>query len=287
MKWRMLVLGLAVLAMACFTIIDRDGAKAGSSRTQERVEVRNHSGEVITTLWPPSRDLLLFFANAVAREYELPMHTYQLSDGVAIQFGLRPAKREQPRVEGVDCEVTLTLSNGRLKRTFRLVESELSFNRLAKLWMMMGYRVGCSTGGDNWSITRKEYVPPELHHDLDVFIKRFTKAVIEREPTALSSFFASTTHFQKKVDSYQHDHLSSLEAATRFLRDYPADEIVVCQRGFGIEGQETLWLAGRSKEPAIKEWFVYFWIVKKDGKRVITQVNRKPSFWLHGYKEKE
>ena len=278
---------VVAFCFAIFTIYDRDGTKDSRSKTQERVEVRNRSGEVITTLWPRSRDLLILFANTVAREYKLSMHTHQLSDGVAIQLSPRHAEHEEPRVQGIDREVKLTLRNGKMKRTLRMTESELTFSHLAELWGMMGYQVGCSTGGDNWSISRKEYVPPELPDDLGDFLARFTKAVINNEAAILFKFFALTTHFPSNENPEQHDHIADIEAARRFLQDYAADEIVVCSKGYGVEGQETLLLAGRSKTSAMKEWFLYFWIVKRDGDRVITQINRMPNFWLHGYKEKE
>ena len=258
------------------------------NKSHDRVEVWNASGTTITTLWPERRDLMLFFAETIAREYNLSMHTHQLSDGVAIQLSPRQADHAGFAKMGLDQEVTLTLRNGKMERTFRMSESELSFNRIDGLWGMMGYEAGCSTGGDKWSISREQYVPPEIPVDVGKFLARFTTAVTNREPVSLLKYFDPITYLPSNENSKQHDRVTNVEATRRFLQDYAADEIVLCSYTvYGPEGKAALVLAGHSNTGTTKEWFLQFWIVKRDGELVITQINREPNFWLHGYKEVE
>ena len=276
-------LALSVIAF-CFGVSGPHRAQGGNSEPLERVEVRNTAGEVITTIWPESRNALMRFADTVAREYKLPMHTHRLEDGVAIQLGPRNTQEEGLPPRGLDREVNLTLRNGRMRRTWRLNESELRFYHLAEVWSRMGYGVSCSTASDHWWISRDEYVSPEVNDArLRGFLDRFTKAVLNRETSALSELFASKTHFPSGDERDRHDRIVNHVAGRRFLREYSADDILLCYESRGVEGQGILVLAGRTGKPVTKEWFLCFWIVEQDGDYVITQVSRASDFWAESH----
>lgn len=273
----------AVFALSFVALFFTSGCNTGqnqSIKVRERLELRDGNGQVITTLWPERRDLFLLFANSLAKEYNLSMHTIRLSDGVAIEFGPRPVKSKPATKSGLDQEVILTVSNGKLKRTFHINESEVTLESLSEIWLIMGYMVGCSTGGDRWYLSRKAYVAPEPYDDkLGAFTKQFISASISRDADVLAEMFAETVHFGKSNESNRFDHISNVQAAQKFVKQYPADRIVICRWGFGVEGQGMVYLAGESKKPEQSEWFILFWAVKVEGKYVISQLTQIPNFW--------
>jgi len=276
----------AVLILSFFALPLMGSSGIGqklSTKVRERLELRKSNGQVITTLWPRNRELFLFFANSLANEYKLPMHTIQIPDGVAIEFGPRAVESKSLTKGGLDKEVILTVSNGNLKRRFHINESELSFNSLSKILMLMGYRVGVSTGGDLWSVSRKTYVPPEpLNEEFGAMVQQFISASIGKDAASLKELFAETVHFANKNEPDSLDHISNEQAAERFLEEYPANKILVLRWSFGVEGQSVVYLAAENEQPSKAEWCILFYAVKDQGKYLINGFNNVKNFWLPG-----
>ncbi len=252
---------------------------------RERIEIRDPNGKVITTFGPESRDLFLHFADCIAKEYKLSMHTIQLEDGVAIQFGARLSEDNLNNQGGLDREITLTVSNGNIKRVFRFNESEINRSKAFEIWSLMGYRIGLSTGGDKWSVSRKTYVPPEPHiEELDTIIRRFISASVEKDTENIKELFSDRVHFAQKDNPDSFDHITNEQAAKRFIKEYPANQIYVLRWALGTEGQNIIYLAAESEDPSKAKWCIALYSVKEKGKNLFKHLHIVQNFSFPGEK---
>jgi hypothetical protein len=243
--------------------------------TLERVEIRDPNSKVITTFKPENRDLFLLFAECIAKEYKLSMHTTQLNDGVVIELGPRPIKNNSNNQAGLDREVLLTVSNGNIRRIFRFNESEIKLRKIEDIWLTMGYEVGLSTGGDKWYISRNTYVPPEaFNKEFGATVQNFISASIGKNKDALKELFSERVGFPSKTKQDSITVLNKEEAAEQFVKEYPAKQIYVLQWSSGTEGQSIVYLAAENENPLKANWCIILYAEKENDKYLFTQFQK-------------